>query len=176
MEGVARRAERMRRYELRDDEWAIIEPLIPPPAPTGRPRRAPREMWNAIFWVLRSGALWRDLPERFGPWESAYFHFNTWRRQGVFERVLETLQVRLDAEGHIDWDLWSVDGSSVRASRAAAGAGKKGAPTSPKTTRWAARAADSGAKSTWWLTATAIPSRRTSRPGRSTSARSSKRS
>ena len=166
----------MRRYELTDEEWAMIEPLIPPPAHTGRPRRAPREMWNALFWVLRSGAPWRDLPERFGPWESAYSHFNTWRRGGVFERVLEALQVRLDAEGHIDWDLWCVDGSSVRASKAAAGAGKRGAPKNPATTLWAARAADSGASSTWWLTATAFPSRRTSPPGRSTSARSSKRS
>ena len=96
----------MRRYELTDGEWEIIEPLIPPPAHTGRPRRAPRAMWNSVFWVLRSGAPWRDLPERFGPWESAYAHFNTWRRQGVFERVLEALQIRLDAEGHIDWDLW----------------------------------------------------------------------
>lgn len=89
----------MRRYELTDDEW------VPPPAPTGRPRRAPREMWNAIFWVLRSGAPWQDLPERFGPWESAYARLNTWRRKGVFERVLEAPQIRLDAEGHIDWDL-----------------------------------------------------------------------
>ena len=166
----------MRRYELTDDEWAIIEPLIPPPAPTGRPRRAPRAMWNAIFWVLRSGAPWRDLPERFGPWESAYTHFNTCRRTGVFERVLEALQIRLDAEGHIDWDLWCVDGTMVRASRSAAGAGKKGAATSPPTTHWVARAADSGASSTWSLTATAFPSGSTSRRVRSTSARSSKRS
>jgi transposase len=166
----------MRRYELTDDEWAIIEPLIPPPAATGRPRRAPREMWNAVFWVLRSGAPWRDLPERYGPWESAYAHFNTCRRQGVFERVLEALQIRLDAEGHIDWDLWCVDGTSVRASKAAAGAGKRGAPASPKTTLWAARAADSGARSTWLLKVTECPSWRTSRPARSTSARSSKRS
>jgi transposase len=166
----------MRRYELTDDEWAIIEPLIPPPAHTGRPRRAPREMWNACFWVLRSGAPWRDLPERFGPWESAYAHFNTWRRQGLFERVLEALQIRLDAEGHIDWDLWCVDGSSVRASKAAAGAGKRGASANPETTHWVARAADSGASSTWWLTVTDSPSRRTSRPGKSTSARSLKRS
>ena len=166
----------MRRYELTDDEWAIIEPLIPAPAATGRPRRAPREMWNAIFWVLRSGAPWRDLPERFGPWESAYSHFNSWRSQGVYERVLEALQIRLDAEGHIDWDLWCVDGSSVRAAKAAAGAGRRGAPKSPTTTLWAARAADSGASSTWWLRVTESPSRRTSRPGKSTSARSSNRS
>jgi len=82
----------MRRYELTDDEWAIIEALIPAAAGIGRPRRDPREMWNAIFGVLRSGAPWRDLPERYGPWESAYAHFNSWRRQGVFERVLEALR------------------------------------------------------------------------------------
>ena len=166
----------MRRYELTDEEWAIIEPLIPPPADTGRPQRDSRQMWNTIFWVMRSGAPWRDLPERFGPWETAYCHFNTWRQQGVFERAIEVLQIRLDAEGHIDWDLWCVDGSSVRGSKAAAGAGKRGARQSPETTLWAARAADSGARSTWLLTATAFPSRRTSRPARSTSARSSKRS
>ena len=166
----------MRRYELTDDEWAIIEPLIPPAAPTGRPRRAPREMWNAIFRVLRSGAPCRDLPERFGPWESAYAHFNTWRHQGVFERVLHALQIRLDAEGHIDWDQWSGDGSSVRASKAAAGAGRRGAPSNPTTTLSAARAADLGARSTWLLKVTESPLRSTSRQARSTSARGSKRS
>lgn len=166
----------MRRYELTDEEWTLIEPLLPELAGTGRPRRSPREMANALFWVLRSGSPWRDLPERFGPWQTAYHHFNSWRRLGVFERILEALQIRLDAEGHIDWDLWCVDGSSVRASKAAAGAGKKGARSSPKTTRWVARAADSGASSTWSLTVTAFPSRSTSRPGKSTSRRSSKRS
>ena len=165
----------MRRYELTDEQWALIEPLIPHPA-TGRPLKDPRAMLNGMFWVLRSGAPWRDLPERFGPWQTIYHHFNAWRRRKVFERILQALQVRLDAEGHIDWDLWCVDGTMVRASRSAAGAGKKGAPTSPSTTRWVARAADSGASSTWSLMATAFPLESKSPPGRSTSARSSKRS
>ena len=133
-------------------------------------------MLNGMFWVLRSGAPWRDLPERFGPWQTVYHHFNSWRRRKIFERILQALQVRLDAAGHIDWDLWCVDGTVVRASRSAAGAGKKGALTNPPTTRWVARAADSGASSTWSLTATAFPSESTSRRGRSTSARSSRRS
>ena len=166
----------MRRYELSDQEWGVIEPLLPPASRTGRPRRPLREMWNAVFWVLRSGAPFRDLPERYGPWQTIYHYFNSWRRQGVFDRVLAALQIRLDAEGHIDWDLWCVDGSSVRAAKAAAGAGKKGALKSPPTTHWVARAADSGARSTWLLTATDIPSLRTSRPARSASRRSSKRS
>jgi transposase len=165
----------MRRYELTDEQWALIEPVIPHAA-TGRPRKDPRVLLNGMFWVLRSGAPWRDLPERFGPWQTVYHHFNSWRRQGVYERILEALQVRLDQEGRIDWDLWCVDGTMVRASRSAAGAGKKGAPASPPTTRWAARAADSGASSTWSLTATAFPSGSTSRRGKSTSARSSKKS
>ena len=166
----------MRRYELSDEEWDVIEPLLPPPAQTGRPRRSAREVWNAIFWVLRSGAPFRDLPERFGPWQTIYHRFNSWRREGIFDCVLEGLQIRLDAEGHIDWDLWCVDGSSVRASKAAAGAGKKGAAKSPQTTRWVARAADSAASSTWLLTVTDIPSRPTSRRRKSTNRRSLKRS
>jgi len=129
-----------------------------------------------MLWVLRSGAPWRDLPERFGPWKTVYHHFNSWRRRKVWERILQALQVRLDAEGHIDWDLWCVDGTVVRASRSAAGAGKKGAMTNPPTTRWVARAADSAASSTWSLTATAFPSRSRSRRGRSTSRRSSRKS
>ena len=165
----------MRRYELTDEQWTLIEPVIPRVA-IGRHLRDPRTMLNGMFWVLRSGAPWRDLPERFGPWQTVYHHFNSWRRRKIFERILQALQVRLDAAGHIDWDLWCVDGTVVRASRSAAGAGKKGALTNPPTTRWVARAADSGASSTWSLTATAFPSRSRSRPGRFTRARSSKRS
>jgi transposase len=166
----------MRRYELSDREWALIEPLIPKAAPIGRPRRPARDTWNGIFWILRSGSPWRDLPERYGPWQSVYHHFNSWRREGVFDRILEALQIRLDEEGYIDWDLWCVDGSSIRASRAAAGAGKKGAPKSRKTTHWVARAADSGAKSTWLLTVAESPSRRTSPRGKRTSRSTSKES
>jgi len=167
----------MRRYELTDEEWELIQHLFPPPPLRGgRQRKPAREVLNALFWILRSGSSWRDLPERYGPWQTIYHHFNTWRRTGAFERMLEALQIRLDAHGHIDWDLWAVDGSSIRASRAAAGAGKKGGPESRRTTLWAARAADSGASSTWLLTAREFPSPPTSQPGKSTSRRSSKRS
>lgn len=169
----------MRRHELSDEQWALIEPILPRrTATTGRPPRDPRQMVNAMLWILRTGAPWRDLPERLGPWQTAYHYFNLWRREGAFERVLEALQIRLDAEGQIDWDLWCIDGSSVRASRAAAGAPKKtpwATRRNPQTTHWAAREADSGASCTWLLTAKAFPSRSTSRRGRSTSRRSSKR-
>ena len=164
----------MHRYELTDEQWAVIAPLFPPPAPTGRPARSTRGVLNAIFWVLRSGAPWRDLPERYGPWQSIYHRFNAWRKDGTIDKLLQALQIRLDQEGHIDWDLWCVDGSSVRASRAAAGAGKRGATPSLATTHWVARAADSAASSTWSLTVKASRSPSTSRRGKSTSRRSSK--
>ena len=146
----------MKRHELSDQQWAAVEPLIPDqPAKTGRRRRSVREMLNGILWILRTGAPWRDLPERFGPWQTVYDYFSRWRRDGVFDRILTKLQIRLDAEGYIDWDLWCVDGSNVRAARAAAGAGKKVALAtrmSRQTMHWAAAAADSGRSSTWLLT------------------------
>jgi len=166
----------MRRYELTDAEWALIALLVPEPASTGRPQRPARDIFNGIFWILRSGSPWRDLPERYGPWQSVYHRFNSWRRDGVIDRILEALQIRLDEDGYIDWDLWCVDGSSVRAARAAAGAGKKGDPESPEITHWVARAADSGARSTWSLTVVESPSRRTSRRDKRTNRNTSKES
>ena len=166
----------MHRHDLADHEWELIQPFFPERASkNGRPRKPTREVLNAIFWVLRTGAPWRDLPERYGSWRTIFHRFNAWRKDGTFDRVLEALQIRLDEDGKIDWDLWCIDGSSVRASRAAAGAGKRGDPRNQKTTLWAARAADSGASSTWLLTARAFPSPSTSRRGKSTNRRSSKR-
>ncbi len=149
----------MKRHELTDEQWEVVHPILPPRrAKTGRPPSDPRRMLNGILWILRTGAPWRDLPERLGPWQTVYDHFRNWRRDGIYDRILEALQIRLDRNGQIDWDLWCIDGSSVRASRAAAGAGKKVASDtrkSPKTTVWAAREADSQASSTWLLTAEA---------------------
>lgn len=152
-----------KRHALTDEQWQAVEPLVPKStARTGRPPRDRRLMLDGVFWVLCTGAPWRDLPERFGPWQTVYDHFSKWRRCGVYAAVLEALQVRLDKDGLIDWDLWCVDGASVRAARAAAGACKKaasgavasGTPTSPRTTRWAAAEAGLDRSSTWSLTAT----------------------
>ena len=152
----------MHRHELTDEQWDAVEPLLPKrTAKTGRPPRDARLMLNGIFWVLCTGAPWRDLPPRFGPWPTVYDHFRNWRRAGVFAAVIDALQVKLDQNGLIDWDLWCVDGANVRAARAAAGACKKvasgaaasGTPTSPGTTRWAAAEAGLDRSSTWSLTA-----------------------
>ena len=130
---------------------------------------------NGLFWRLRTGAPWRDIPERYGPWQTIYDRFNRYRQDGTFDSMMEALQIRLDAEGDIDWDLWCVDGSSIRASRAAAGAGKKGALKSPSITHWAAQEVDSRARSTWSLTVRACPWRPTSRPDKRTNRPSSSR-
>ena len=154
-----------KRHELLEEQWQLVDPLIPAStAKTGRPPKDRRLMLNGIFWILSTGAAWRDLPERFGPWQTVYDHFAKWRRDGVFARIIEKLQVKLDDQGLIDWDLWCVDGAVVRAARAAAGAYKKVPPatrTSRKTTHWAAAAAGLDRSSMWLLTARALRSRST---------------
>lgn len=150
----------MKRHELTLKQWILIEPLLPPLASTGRRPKDRQLMLNGILWILRTGAPWRDIPERFGHWRTVYGYLQQWRADGTFDRILEALQVRLDREGKIDWDLWCIDGSNVRAARAAAGASKKVSPDmsmNPKTTHWAAREADSAANSTWLLTVEACP-------------------
>lgn len=160
------------RHEVTDKQWKFLRPLVAMArAKTGRRRSHPRKMLNGSMWILRTGAPWRDLPGRFGPWQTVYEYFSAWRSNGTFDKVLEALQIRLDREGKIDWDLWCIDGSNVRASRAAAGASKKvgaGTRKSPETTRWAAREADSEANSTWSLTLREFPSPLKLRQGRST--------
>jgi transposase len=153
----------MKRHELTDEQWELVKGLIPHRvARTGRPPRDSRLMLNGVFWILGTGAPWSDLPERFGPWQTVYDHFAKWRRAGIFARVIEALQVKLDEKGLIDWELWCVDGSNVRAARAAAGADKKvstATPMSRPTTHWAAAAAGLDRSSMWLLTARALRSR-----------------
>jgi transposase len=74
------------RYELSDGEWATIRPMLPNKA-RGVPRVDDRRVLNGIFWVLRSGAPWRDLPIAFGPYTTCYNRFVRWRRAGVWSRI-----------------------------------------------------------------------------------------
>jgi transposase len=78
------------RYELRDCEWSIIKPMLPK-KPRGIPRVDGRRVLNGIFWVLRSGALWRDLPEIYGPCTTCYNRFVRWRRAGVWDQIMDAL-------------------------------------------------------------------------------------
>ena len=113
----------MKRYELTDAQWELVADVFPKAKRRGRRPKAARLMLNAIFWLLNTGAPWRDLPEeRFGPWETVYTRFKQWRDAGVIDAVLRRLQLKLDAAGRLDFELWCVDGSVSRATRAAAGA------------------------------------------------------
>jgi transposase len=111
------------RHALGDEHYAIIEPLLPTNDRPGHPWKCHRSVINGILWVLHTGAQWRDLPRpTYGPWQTVYERFNRRSKDGTWGRVLEAIHVRLDQAGKIDWDLFCVDGSSIRASRDAAGA------------------------------------------------------
>jgi transposase len=113
------------RHALSDDQWEAIADLMPSNDGPGRPWSEHRLIINGILWILSTGAPWRDLPERFGPWQTVYDRFRRWVREGVWEQMLERLQARRNGDGEIDWELFFIDGSVVRAHKAAAGAGEK---------------------------------------------------
>jgi transposase len=82
----------MRRHEISDEQWTAIEPLLPgKPGDPGRTAQDNRSFVNAVMWLLRTGAPWRNLPERFGTWNTVYKRFNRWCKRGVWGRVLEAL-------------------------------------------------------------------------------------
>jgi transposase len=115
----------VRRHELTDQAWERIEPLLPKADGRGRPWRDHREILNAILWKLRTGAPWRDLPERYGPWTTAYDRFRTWSKDGTWQRIFDEVIVKDDSVGDVEWII-SVDSSVVRAHQHAAGAPKRG--------------------------------------------------
>jgi transposase len=123
----------MGRFDLTDTEWAIVAPLLPGAdgKKNGRPRLDDRKVLNGVFCVLRTGMPWRDLPERYGPYTTAYNRFNRWAKKGVWRAVFEALAARSPQSLHL------IDSSIVRAHQHAAG-GKKGARITPS----AARVAD----------------------------------
>ncbi len=84
----------IRRYEITDAEWEHIKPYIPEEQKActrGRPCKESRAMLNGIFWILRSGAPWRDIPERYGPWQTVYKRYAKWSKAGIFEKIFKEL-------------------------------------------------------------------------------------
>lgn len=96
-----------RRYELTDYEWSIIEPLLPN-KPRGVPRVEDRRVLNGIYWRLRTGSPWADIPERYGPYTTCYNRFVRWARLGVWDRIFEAVSAAYEASEQ------SVDSSSIR--------------------------------------------------------------
>lgn len=112
----------LKRYELTDDDWIRIVNLLPPEntGRPGRPSKDNRTMLNAMVWLARSGAAWRDLPERYGPWESVYSRFRKWIDEGILDNIFRVLSLEAELE-----DL-SMDASIVQAHQHSAGAKKGG--------------------------------------------------
>jgi transposase len=122
----------VRRDELTDAQWALIQPLLPPQRPrTGRPALDHRLIVNAILWLTRTGAPWRDLPERYGSWKTVYSRFRRWNQQGIWDQVFNALIAEAHRRGELNWDLHHIDSTIVRAHQHAAGARKRGIKTQP---------------------------------------------
>ena len=115
----------LRRYELTDDEWNRIAPLLPPEnsGKQGRPKKSNRTILNGIVWIARSGAPWRDLPERYGAWQTVYSRFRKWIDDGIIDNIFRVLS--LEAE----LTELSMDASIVSAHQHSAGAKKGGLQT-----------------------------------------------
>ena len=106
----------MSRDVISDRAWAVIGPLFPPGlagAKGGRPAVDRRTVVEATAWRFRTGAPWRDIPERFGNWNTIYKNFNRWAKDGVWARVLERVQSLADADDELDWVV-SVDSTIAR--------------------------------------------------------------
>jgi transposase len=90
----------MKRKELTNTQWERLQPLLPPQQPkTGRPASDHRVIINGILWMLRTGAPWRDLPERYGPWGTVASRFYRWRKAGIWQRLFATIHQQADAAG-----------------------------------------------------------------------------
>src|SRR5690348_7140128 len=89
--------------DLTDEQWAVVGPLIPEPPRRadgrGRPWKPSREVINGVLWILRTGAQWHDLPDRYPPYQTCHRRYQAWVREGTWERVLETLATDLKERG-----------------------------------------------------------------------------
>ena len=112
------------RGELTDKAWEQIEPLLPENGGRGKQWRDHRQVIDGILWKLRTGAPWRDLPSRYGPWQTCHDRLVRWRRDGTWDRLLEQAQTKSDAEGEVEWVV-SVDSTVARAHQHAAGARRR---------------------------------------------------
>lgn len=116
----------MARGDLSDVQRKVLEPLLPVGVKPGRPPvHGKRQLIGGIRFRTRTGIPWRDLPQRYGPWETVYRLFRRRQRDGTWHRIFEQLQAGADAKGLITWDI-PVDSTIARAHQHAAGARKRG--------------------------------------------------
>lgn len=147
-------------YRLSDEQWAMISPMLPGNKNRGGQWKDHRLVIDGILWILSDGGRWRNLPERFGPWQTVYDRFRKWTRQGFWDRLLESLRVIKQESGEIDFKLFYIDGSVIRAHQSAAGAPQKNFPRENPRTMASDAAKEASARScTSFAMAMACPSR-----------------
>ncbi|MDX1436506.1 MAG: IS5 family transposase [Anaerolineales bacterium] len=114
--------------DLTDEQWTVVEPLLPKPARRadgrGRPRIDDRPILNGILWIMRTGAQWKDLPERYPSYQTCHRRYQEWVRAGVFEDILQALAQDLKERGDLDLTECFIDGTFVIAKKGAQGVGK----------------------------------------------------
>jgi transposase len=107
--------------DITNEQWEILEPIIPKPPPKkdgrGRPRRDSREIFNGVLWVLRTGAPWHDLPERYPPYQTCHRRFQEWVRCGAFEQILRALAEDMKERGKLDLKECFIDGTFIAAKK-----------------------------------------------------------
>lgn len=118
-----------RRYELSDEEWEMLQSHLPKgksgEGKRGRPRAEDRQIFNGIVWLLRSGAPWRDIPDRYGPFTTIYTRFRELIDLAVFEKIVSALQLEEAFAELIELEEWEKDSTIIRAQISAAGAPEK---------------------------------------------------
>ena len=124
--------ERLKRHALTDDEWAVLEPLLPAHPRQGHRWADHRLIIDGVFHRSRAGCAWRDLPEGFGNWKTVYNRHRRWSLDGTWASILTSLRAGCDEPEGSDWTV-GVDSTVVRAHQHAAGARKKGAQDAPVT-------------------------------------------
>ena len=111
--------------DLTDEQWVVIEPLLPKPAKRadgkGRPRVDDRIILNGILWVMRTGAPWHDMPNRYPPYQTCHRRFQEWVRSGTFEKILKTLVEDVKERDDLDSTECFIDGTFVMAKKGAHG-------------------------------------------------------
>ena len=109
----------MKFQELTDREWEFIKPLLPPKAPTGRPRADDRRTINAILYVLTTGCKWEDIPKEYGSYSTAWRRLKRWQEEGIWIRIIQSLRDKAYTDGKISLESTSIDSKTVAAKKGA---------------------------------------------------------
>ena len=126
--------------DLTNVQWEVLDSLIPEPTPRrdgrGRPWKDRRAVLNGILWVLRTGAPWADVPDRYPSYQTCHRRFQQWVRSGVMKRVLQALALDLKARGALDVREAFIDGSFAPAKKGAQKSKKQSAAKEPRSWQW----------------------------------------